>query len=58
MYCYDEKGQELGVVSCFPKAGEQHMWGDDVYECIGDNEEKGCKYGMVFKFIERVTYAH
>jgi hypothetical protein len=57
MYCYDEQGNMLGVVSCFPDVGEQHMWGDDVYECVGDNGKRDCTFGMVFKHVERVVYA-
>jgi hypothetical protein len=56
MYCYDENGILLGVVSCFPEIGEQHMWGDNTYECIGTNDKNNCTSGMVFKFIETVKY--
>lgn len=52
MYCYDENGKFLGVVSCFPKEGEEHAWGDDAYICTGEmTTEKGCENGTIFKKI-------
>lgn len=51
MYCYDENEKFLGVVSCFPKEGEEHAWGDDVYICVGTTTDLGCKNGMIFNKI-------
>ena len=55
MYCYDEKGELLGVISCIPKEGEEHLWGDTAYVCTGEvTTNKGCKEnGMIFN---KVTY--
>ncbi|MED3562294.1 hypothetical protein [Bacillus xiapuensis] len=51
MYCYDDKGTFLGVVSCFPEVGEEHTWGEDVYICVGTTMNLGCKNGMIFNKI-------
>ena len=51
MYCYNEEGELLGVVSCFPQIGEEHMWDDVVYVCVGITDNKGCKNGMTFKRV-------
>lgn len=50
MYCYDEKANLIGVISCFPKEGEEHAWGEDVYVCTGKTTSGlGCENGMIFK---------
>lgn len=50
MYCYDEQHQLIGVISCFPKAGEEHAWGDDLYLCTGNQTTGlGCRNGIIFK---------
>lgn len=52
MYCYDEQNIFLGVISCFPKKGEEHAWGDDSYVCTGEmTKEYGCRNGMIFKKV-------
>lgn len=53
MYCYDEKGELLGVIACIPKEGEEHLWGDTAYVCTGEvTIDKGCREnGMIFKKV-------
>lgn len=52
MYCYDENRECLGVIACFPKEGEEHMWDDNAYICTGRVYENGCLSGIIF---EKVT---
>lgn len=51
MYCYDEEGICLGVIACFPKKGEEHMWDDDLYICTGEVHKNGCRTGIIFRKI-------
>lgn len=52
MYCYDEQGNCLGVISCAPKGGEEHAWGDNFYICTGEwTKDKGCENGLIFKKV-------
>lgn len=57
MYCYDLNGELLGVVSCIPQEGEEHLWGDTLYVCTGDvTTNKGCREnGMIFKKVNKVS---
>jgi hypothetical protein len=34
MNCYDEHGEYLGMISCFPKEGEEHVWYDREGNCV------------------------
>lgn len=52
MYCYDENYQVIGVISCIPKEGEEHLFDGIAYVCTGETTDGlGCKQGMIFKKI-------
>lgn len=54
MYCYDDNGQFLSVISCIPHEGEEHYWeGYGVYECTGEfTKGLGCRNGMIFRKVD------
>lgn len=49
MFCYDEKGKNLGVISCYALVGETHIFNDVLYRCIETSAD--CK-GFVGIFQE------
>lgn len=50
MYCYDENGKFLSVISCIPKKDEEHAWDGVLYICTGEfTTGLGCRNGMIFK---------
>lgn len=52
MYCYDEQGNFLSVISCFPKEGEEHAWDGVAYICTGKHTTGlGCRNGIIFKKV-------
>lgn len=58
MYCFDEDGNKLGVISCFPEIGEEHGWydaeGNPVFSgrCKRYESKKG--YCLKVAIFERV----